>query len=207
MASINFTMARRVSFAIPHVTPALQSYPPLAPLVLLGTIARIALPADLPAQVHPFTSVTLISGHRPAKHAQAPAYIALKQKVTATSAVLFNITNLTMIIATPLAPVSPDIMLLLLKGDVFHAEILTAYLAVAVVIASLASHSGTSIHTLDAAREGVQQAAPNASLMELAIHASLGGPSTTTAKLALAHLRDAVNVVLLNVALAKKVRG
>ena len=119
-------MARRVSFAIPHVTPVLHRHSPLAPLALLGTFTRIALLAGLPAQVDPFPSVTLISGHRPAKHVQAPARIALKQKVTATNAILINITNLITGIATQLAPLTPDTLILILKGDVSHAVILTA---------------------------------------------------------------------------------
>ena len=191
-------------FAMPHATLVLHHQPNLALLAAQVIIASLALLADLPALA---LTVTLISIIRPANLVQVPVYIVLKEPVTATIAFLISITNLITGIATPHAPRTPDTMLLLLKGDVFHAVILTAYLAIAMVIAFIASHSGNSIRGLDAARKDVQQVVLLAPPMELVFHASLAGPSTTTAKLALAHILAAINVVLLNVPPAKKVCG
>ena len=201
---INTTQEHHVQIAIHPVILALLHQPALALLAQLDIIKKLAIHVDLPALAQ---STILILISKPANHAQTSADIALKQHTTATIAILVNITNLITGIATPLAQRTPDTTLLLLKEDVFHAEIRTAYLAIALVIAQPASHSGNSTQQLDDASKNALPAAQLARPTELALHASMAGLTTPPLKLALAQKLAAANVALLNVTVAKRAIG
>lgn len=117
-------MALRVSFATPHVAPALHHQLPLALLALLDIIARQAIPADLLARIR---TVTLISMIKLVNHARLPAFTtALKDREIVTLVILVNITSLILVFAALLARVMQDTMLLTPRPDVFHAGILIA---------------------------------------------------------------------------------
>jgi hypothetical protein len=192
-----------VKNVIPLVTLVLQSPHILAKTAQMDTTANQVHHVDSPA---PVLTITSISTLKPANHAQAPAIMICvsNQLAIATIVQVATTTVLILVLATVHVPQMQVTMRAILKGDAFHAVILTVYLVIVMAIAQNANLSGIGIQRQEDVLESVHKVVSTAMKMENAFNVSMVGPIRVV--IVIVHHLVAVSAVLIFTLLAIAVR-